>query len=166
MPLSIWRVLELKSWRYRRKTHVVRTSTESAYILELLGRNSRIIHGVNFNYRMNPLVQEMKYKVANGEISVPRLIYISYLQDWLLYNTDYNWRLKPEINRTIKAVANIDSHWMDTAQVVTGTKITEVYADLVTALSVRGRNQGLRLKPSQSILIGTMKKKLSGPNAI
>lgn len=113
------------------------TSEESQMMLKLLGENKGIIHAVNFNYRMNPLVQEMKNKVKNGEIGVPRLVHGSYLQDWLLYETDYNWRLEPEINGPSRAIADIGSHWMDCVQTVTGAKITEVCADLLTVLPVR-----------------------------
>lgn len=114
-----------------------RTSDESCKMIELLGDNKNIVHAVNFNYRMNPLVQEMKNKVKNGDIGVPRLIHGSYLQDWLLFDTDYNWRLEPEINGPSRAIADIGSHWMDCIQAVTGGKITEVCADLQTILPVR-----------------------------
>ena len=116
---------------------LAKTSDESAKILELLKSNTSIVGGVNFNYRMNPLVQEMKHKVKNGEIGAPRLIHGSYLQDWLLYDTDYNWRLEPEINGPSTAIADIGSHWMDAAQVITGGRIVEVCADLVTVIPVR-----------------------------
>ena len=114
-----------------------RTSDESYKMIELLDANKNLAHAVNFNYRMNPLVQEMKNKVKNGEIGVPRLIHGSYLQDWLLFDTDYNWRLEPEINGPSRAIADIGSHWMDCIQTVTGGKITEVCADLLTVLPVR-----------------------------
>ena len=113
------------------------TSIESGKILKLLDQNRKIVHGVNFNYRMNPLVQEMKSRVACGEIGMPRLVHGSFLQDWLLYETDYNWRLEPEIGGMSRAIADIGSHWMDSVQVITGLKITELYADLATVLPVR-----------------------------
>lgn len=116
---------------------LAKTGYESARMLELLKKNPGIVHGVNFNYRMNPLVQEMKNKVINGDIGAPRLVHGSYLQDWLLYETDYNWRLEPEICGPSRCIADIGSHWMDAVQTVTGAKITEVCADLVTVLPVR-----------------------------
>ena len=73
---------------------LARTSEESAKLLELLEKHKNVIHGMNYNYRMNPLVQEMKNKVKNGDIGVPKLVHGSYLQDWLLYDTDYNWRIE------------------------------------------------------------------------
>jgi len=119
-----------------------RTSDESARMLELLSENGNIVHGVNFNYRMNPLVQEMKHKVRNGEIGTPKLVHGSYLQVWLLFETDYNWRIEPEISGPSRCVADIGSHWMDSVQTVVGSRITEVCADLVTTIPVRKKPKG------------------------
>jgi len=92
---------------------------------------------VNFNYRLNPMVQEMKSRIKNGNIGDIRIITGSYLQDWLLYDTDYSWRLEPEIAGNSCCIADIGSHLMDAVQHVTGHRITEVMADLVTVIPVR-----------------------------
>ena len=112
-------------------------SGESGRMLELLEKHPDIVNAVNFNYRMNPLVQEMRHRVRNGEIGAPRLVHGSYLQDWLLFDTDYNWRLEPEISGLSRCVADIGSHWMDSVQAVTGAKIVEVCADLATIVPTR-----------------------------
>ena len=52
----------------------------------------------------------------------------SYLQDWLLYDTDYSWRLESKLSGKTRAVADIGTHWMDLAQYITGLKIQKVYA--------------------------------------
>ena len=119
-----------------------RTAKESARMLSLLRENKNIVHGMNFIYRMNPLVQEMKNKIAKGEIGDPKLVHGSYLQDWLLYETDYNWRIEPEVSGPSRCMADIGSHWMDTAQNVMGAKITAVCADLVTTIPVRKKALG------------------------
>ncbi|NMB98394.1 MAG: Gfo/Idh/MocA family oxidoreductase, partial [Clostridiaceae bacterium] len=116
---------------------LARNSKESERLLRILEDNKDIVHGVNFNYRMNPLVQEMKNKVKANEIGKPMLVHGSYLQDWLLFDTDYNWRIEPEICGPSRCVADIGTHWMDAIQTVTGSKIIEVCADLLTALPVR-----------------------------
>ncbi|NJD04156.1 MAG: Gfo/Idh/MocA family oxidoreductase [Ruminiclostridium sp.] len=121
---------------------LARSSAESASTLKLLDQTSGIVHGMNFIYRMNPLVQDMKQKVKNGEIGDVKLVYGTYLQDWLLFETDYNWRIEPEINGPSRCVADIGSHWMDAVQAVTGAKITEVCADLVTTIPVRKKAKG------------------------
>ena len=116
---------------------LARNTVESQSLLDLLAKNKEIVHGVNFNYRMNPLVQEMKQKILKGEIGTPKLIHGSYLQDWLLYDTDYNWRIEPEFCGPSRCIADIGSHWMDTAQAIMGSKIISVCADLVTTIPVR-----------------------------
>lgn len=108
-----------------------RTSAESAQILALLQDYPNTVAGVNFCYRMNPLIQDAKNRIAKGEIGKPYLIHGSYLQDWLLYNTDYNWRVEPAYSGASRCVGDIGSHWMDLAQVLAGCKITEVCANTV-----------------------------------
>ena len=119
-----------------------RSSDESASMLKLLNENPGIVNGINFIYRMNPLVQDMKQKVKSGEIGDVKLVHGSYLQDWLLFETDYNWRIEPEINGPSRCIGDIGSHWMDAVQTVTGAKITEVCADLVTTIPVRKKAKG------------------------
>lgn len=113
------------------------SSEETAEILALKNANPELVAAVNFNYRMNPLVQEIRNKIKTEEIGVPYLVHGSYLQDWLLYDTDYNWRIDPEISGPSRCIADIGSHWMDMVQHVLNSKITEVCADLVTVLPVR-----------------------------
>ena len=118
---------------------VAASAEESAQLLEVLKEYPDTVAGVNHNYRMNVMVQDMKHRVKSGEIGKPRLVYGSYLLDWLLYDTDYDWRLEKKFAGRSRAVADIGTHWMDTAQTVTGSKITEVFANLETMLPVRKR---------------------------
>lgn len=92
---------------------------------------------VNFNYRLNPMVQEMRRRIENNQIGSVRIISGSYQQDWLLYDTDYSWRLEPEVSGASCAIADIGSHWMDAVQHVTGHRITEVMADVKTMVPIR-----------------------------
>ncbi|MFX0561100.1 Gfo/Idh/MocA family protein [Tepidibacillus infernus] len=111
-------------------------SKESAELLALAKKHG-VVHGVNFNYRQFPSVQNLHAKIANGDLGKVNLVYGSYLQDWLLYETDFNWRLAPEVGGKSRAVADIGSHWCDTVQYVTGKRIMEVFADLATVIPVR-----------------------------
>jgi predicted dehydrogenase len=110
---------------------------ESAKMTALLAEYPDIVAGINFCYRMTPLVQDMKHRIKRGEIGEIFLIHGSYLQDWLLFDTDYNWRVVSEFAGPSRCVADIGSHWIDTAQTVLGSKISEVCADVVTVLPVR-----------------------------
>ena len=80
--------------------------------------------------------------MKRGLIGEPRLIHGSFLQDWLLYPTDWNWRLQPELGGDMRAVADIGTHWMDLVTWITGKKITELCADLATTNPVRKKPRG------------------------
>lgn len=116
-------------------------SEESAELLELAEKHG-IVHAVNFNYRQHASIQNLQAKITNGDLGKVNLVLGSYLQDWLLYETDYNWRLAPEVGGKSRAVADIGSHWCDTVQFVTGKKIVEVFADLATVVPVRKKPIG------------------------
>ena len=66
------------------------TSKESKELLDVLMSRPNIVSGVNFLYRMNPLVQEIKHKIKNGDIGRPILAHGSYLQDWLDHEQVYH----------------------------------------------------------------------------
>ena len=40
-----------------------------------------------------------------------------YFQDWLLLDTDWNWRLEPDKGGSLRAVGDIGSHWLDLVDV-------------------------------------------------
>lgn len=113
-------------------------SQESQVLAELADQMD-VATGVNFNYRHNAMVQEMRQRVKNGSIGKPLMVHGQYLQDWLLYETDYDWRMDPKIGGSSRAVADIGSHCFDTAQFVLDRKITSVYAHLITVYPTRKR---------------------------
>jgi len=104
--------------------------------------SSGLCHGIDFNYRGYPLVKEARRRVADGEIGKVRLVHGSYLQDWLLFETDYNWRLEPDQGGSLRAVADIGSHWCDLVEYVTGARIVAANADLATLIPKRKRPAG------------------------
>lgn len=112
-------------------------------LVELAGRKN-LAHGVMFNYRMYPMVQEARAAVLKGEIGKVNLIHGSYLQDWLLYDSDYNWRMDPGHGGSSGALADIGSHWCDLAEFVTGLRITSVFADMDAVVPQRTDSQGIR----------------------
>lgn len=116
---------------------------QSAALLKL-AKEKGIVHGINYNYRQFPMIQQLVSMVRGGELGSVNLIHGSYLQDWLLYETDYNWRMSSEIGGKSRAIADIGSHWCDTIRYVTGKIISEVFADFATL-------HPIRKKPVQSI---------------
>jgi predicted dehydrogenase len=116
-------------------------STESAELLELAER-SGLVHCTNFNIRFYPQCQEARALVADGRLGDVWNVHGGYLQDWLLLPTDWNWRLEPEKGGSLRAVADIGSHWLDLVQFVTRRSVTELVADLATTIPVRRRPAG------------------------
>lgn len=111
-------------------------STESAELVKLAA-DKKLVNAVNFNLRFYPLAQQARAMVQSGEIGRPYIIQGSYLQDWLLYDTDWNWRLEPELGGDMRAVADIGSHWLDLVNFVTGLRIESVCADFATFIPAR-----------------------------
>lgn len=100
-------------------------------------RELKRVNAVTFNYRFNPLIQQARAMIARGVIGHPRFVHGFYLQDWLLHETDFSWRLDPEQAGASSAAGDIGSHWIDTAQFITNMKITRVLASLHTSVPVR-----------------------------
>ena len=103
-----------------------------------------VVNAVTFSYRGNPLVQQMRHAIATGRIGTPRFVFGHYLQDWLLKDTDYSWRLEPDKGGASSALGDIGSHWCDLAQHVTGLRITHVLGEISTVVPRRKRPKGNR----------------------
>lgn len=101
-----------------------------------------VVAGVCFNYRHYPMVEELRQRLASGEHGRPHLIRGHYLQDWLLLDTDWNWRLDADEGGPSRAIADIGTHWADLVQHVVGEPIVEVLADLGTLHATRQRPPG------------------------
>ena len=105
-------------------------NSEETGALARLAADAATVTGVCFNYRHYPLVRATKALLEGGEHGAAFLVHGSYLQDWLLHETDWNWRLEPERAGASRAVADIGSHWIDNVQYVTGDRVTRVAARL------------------------------------
>lgn len=113
------------------------TTKEEAEELVALAKEKGLINATNFNIRFYPLMHQLQAMVEKGDMGELFSVNGSYLQDWLFYETDYNWRLEPEQSGDSRAIADIGSHWMDLVEFVTGLKVTEVFADFATFHKVR-----------------------------
>jgi predicted dehydrogenase len=117
------------------------TSEESAELAHLAAASGRV-NAVNFNIRMYPLNQHLRGVVRDGGLGEIRLISGHYLQDWLLLDTDWNWRLEPELGGALRAVGDIGSHWLDLTSFISGLQVVEVMADMATFIETRNQPQG------------------------
>jgi predicted dehydrogenase len=116
-------------------------SAETARLVELADR-SGVIAAVNYNVRFYPLCLEVRQRIASGAAGPVYHVAGSYLQDWLLFDTDFNWRVLPETGGELRAVADIGTHWLDLITFVTGLEIEAVCADLATVIPTRQRPTG------------------------
>jgi predicted dehydrogenase len=112
------------------------TSEQSGELVQLAAEK-KLVNAINFNIRMYPLAQQARSMVQSGELGDLFVLQGSYLQDWLLLPTDWNWRLAPEYGGTLRAVGDIGSHWLDLLTFITGLHVEEVYADFKTFHPVR-----------------------------
>ena len=71
-----------------------------------------------------------------------RLVSGRYFQDWLLFDTDWNWRLEKAQGGALRAVGDIGSHWLDLTGFMTGLRVEAVLADLATFIPVRRKPAG------------------------
>jgi predicted dehydrogenase len=114
---------------------------ESAGLIDLAKKHNRV-GGVTHNLRYYPLCQEARSLVASGAIGEPRLVHGGFLQDWLLYPSDWNWRLESKLGGEMRVVSDIGTHWLDLTTWITGRKVTELCADLATVVPVRQKPRG------------------------
>ena len=119
------------------------TAAEAKKLLDAANK-AGIVHAVTFNYRGNPLVQQARHAIARGDIGTPHFLVGQYLQDWLLKDTDYSWRLEPDKGGASSALGDIGSHWCDLAQHMSGLRITEVLGDITTVIPKRKKPRGSR----------------------
>lgn len=113
-------------------------SQESAALVRL-ARDCDRAAAVAYNIRFYPLCQEAGERMRTR--SVGELLHVqgSYVQDWLLWETDFNWRVLAAEGGELRAVADIGTHWLDLVQFVTGANVAAVCADLRTVHPTRRR---------------------------
>ena len=117
------------------------TSSETADLVRIATESARAA-GVAYNIRFYPLCHEAAARVADGSLGKILHVTGSYVQDWLLYDSDFNWRVLAEDGGNLRAVADIGTHWLDLVQFIVGRKVSAVCADLRTVHAMRQRPGG------------------------
>lgn len=102
---------------------------EEAEKLCSYAKEHQIVTGVNHSLRMNPQVQQMKAMVQSGEVGDIYAVTGCYLQDWLYLDSDWSWRLEPELSGKTRAFSDIGTHWIDMVENITGQRAVEVLAE-------------------------------------
>jgi len=98
--------------------------------------------GLCHNLRYYPMVQQMRRMREAGDFGEILVVQGTYSQDWMLYETDWNWRVDPLVSGDSRVMADIGSHFFDMAEHVTGIKVTEVCSDLQIFWPTRKQPKG------------------------
>lgn len=117
-------------------------SGESFELLKIAAARPRQVAAVNYNVRFYPLCHEARERIRCGETGRVFHITGSVAQDWLLNDTDYNWRVLSEEGGELRALSDIGSHWLDLVHFITGLEVEAVFADYTTVHPVRRRPTG------------------------
>lgn len=117
-------------------------STKEAIDLYQLSLEKNLKCVVNFHNRYYPATAFLKDYIKEGNIGEINSVHGMYIQDWLLYDTDYSWRLNSKESGITRAVADIGSHWIDLVEYITGLKVVEVFADFKTVHPQRKKPAG------------------------
>jgi len=112
------------------------TSHETAELVRLTAE-SGLVNCTNYNIRFYGQCLAARERVLTGELGRVFNVHGGYIQDWLLLDTDWNWRLETTQGGALRAVADIGTHWLDLVTFVTGKRIASVFAELTTVHRVR-----------------------------
>lgn len=129
MHFTINRIAIEKGIHIYSEKPLVMDTRDGDFLLDLL-KDKNLVTGVNFNYRNNLLVQEMHHRIKNDDFGRILLVQGEYLQDWLMFETDYDWRLNVDVGGKSRALADIGSHLFDTLEYVISKRIVSVNAKL------------------------------------
>lgn len=130
------------------------TTVEEAEELVSLAAKQSLRNCVCHNLRYYPMVQQMRHLREAGELGEILVVQGTYSQDWLLYDTDWNWRVDASAAGASRCMGDIGSHFFDMAEHVTGLRVTSLCADLQTFHTTRKQ-------PKRSV--ETFANKLMGP---
>lgn len=115
------------------------SSVAEAEQMIALANERKLAHCTLYNIRSYPQVQNMRRLCESRELGEILVVQGTYSQDWLLYDSDWNWRIESPPSRTF---ADIGTHWCDLIEHITGKRITALCADLQTFHKTRKKPRG------------------------
>ncbi len=118
------------------------TTVEDAQELAALAAQKGLRNCVCHNLRYYPMVQQMRAMREAGDLGEILVAQGTYSQDWLLYDTDWNWRVDSKAGGPSRCMADIGSHWFDMAEHLTGLRVSSLCADLNTVHKTRKQPKG------------------------
>ncbi|HEV2278118.1 MAG TPA: Gfo/Idh/MocA family oxidoreductase [Acidobacteriaceae bacterium] len=117
-------------------------SSAEAQELTALASQRDLRNCVCHNLRYYPMVQHIRRLREDGDLGDILVVQGTYSQDWLLYETDWNWRVSSKDGGPSRCMADVGSHWFDMAEHLTGLRVTALCADLQTFHATRKQPRG------------------------
>jgi predicted dehydrogenase len=118
------------------------TTVDEARELVRLARDRGRKNCVCHNLRYYPMVQQMRRMCEAGELGRILIVRGEYSQDWLLHDSDWNWRIDAAAGGALRTMADVGTHWFDMAEHVTGMRVERLCADLQTFFRTRRKPRG------------------------
>jgi len=118
------------------------TAKETAKVVAAVKKKGSPVFAVNYMCRFFPAVLQMRAMVQRGDLGQIMQVEGHFFQDWLLKDTDYNWRLLASEGGKLRAVGDVGTHWIDTVSFILGTRAESVFAHLETFHKTRKRPRG------------------------
>ncbi|HAX96346.1 MAG TPA: oxidoreductase [Prolixibacteraceae bacterium] len=118
-------------------------SLEEAVKLRDKVEETGLVLALTHVYSGYPAVKEAKARIANGELGKLRKVYVEYTQGWLSQRIELQggnnagWRTNPNTTGKAGCMGDIGTHAWHLAEYVTGLKVLEVCADLLTYVEGR-----------------------------
>jgi predicted dehydrogenase len=120
------------------------TAAETAKVVEAVRKGGKKgpVFAVNYMCRFFPAVLQMRAMVERGDLG--KIIHVqgTFFQDWLLHETDYNWRVLASEGGKLRAVGDIGTHWIDAVSFILGARAKSVFAHIETFHKQRLRPRG------------------------
>jgi predicted dehydrogenase len=119
------------------------TTVADAADLASSAERARRVLAVTYNYSGYPLIRQAKEMIAAGELGELRAVQVEYAQDWLTTPLEAagqkqaSWRTDPQQAGAAGAVGDIGTHAFHLAEFVTGSRVSQLAADL--SAQVAGR---------------------------
>jgi predicted dehydrogenase len=118
------------------------TTKETAKVAKAVAKSGVPVFAVNYMCRFFPAVLQARAMVQRGDLGEIIHVQGHFFQDWLLKETDYNWRLLASEGGKLRAVGDIGTHWIDAVSFILGTRAESVFAHIETFHKTRKRPRG------------------------
>jgi len=115
------------------------TDAESAGVLYHHAKDSGQVHAICFNNRFYTLMQELAARRRMGALGQMFLVRASVADDTFWLETDWDWRLLPEMGGPSIVTSTTGSHLLDLTSFLVGSHVIAVCADFLTAHTYRKR---------------------------